>query len=62
MPLYDYRCNKCEERFEARLSLKEKEVGVKPLCPKCTSKQVEQVFSAFGYVTKTSFGGSCDSG
>mgnify|MGYP000988207819 CR=1 FL=1 len=52
MPLYDFRCKDCQEVFEVRLSLTEKEKGVKKPCPKCGSNKVQQFFGAMGYVRK----------
>jgi putative FmdB family regulatory protein len=42
MPIYEYRCKKCEERFEEYLSMSTKPV---PPCPKCKSKSVERLLS-----------------
>ena len=38
MPIYEYRCDECEERFEEFLSLSTKPA---PPCPKCGSKKVD---------------------
>jgi putative FmdB family regulatory protein len=62
MPLYDYRCDKCGRDFEANVSLKDKEAGVKPHCPSCESQEVIQVFRPLGYVRRQSSSGSCSSG
>lgn len=59
MPLYDFRCQECETLFEENLTLQEKEAGVKPQCPNCSSHRVQQVFIPLGYVKK---GGSCAPG
>lgn len=42
MPLYEYKCNKCDEEFEMMIGLTETK---KPSCPKCKSKSVNKVFS-----------------
>lgn len=44
MPAYEFECRKCGRVFtvEHRMS-----AAVKPACPKCGSKAVEQRFSAF---------------
>lgn len=44
MPLYEYRCEKCESRFEALVLSSEDEIS----CPKCESTNLEKLFSAFG--------------
>jgi putative FmdB family regulatory protein len=46
MPLYDYECTDCKKISTVVLSLKEHEKG-KVTCPKCGSKKVVQVISAF---------------
>jgi len=45
MPLYDFRCDRCGEIFEVRASIKEKEAGLLPECPRCHNKQTRQVIS-----------------
>ena len=52
MPLYDFLCEDCDELFEIRASIKEKEAGLKPGCPKCHSKKTRQVITA-GLVIRT---------
>jgi putative FmdB family regulatory protein len=42
MPIYDYKCRACGEKFEL-LVLK----GTVPACPSCKSKKIEQLISAF---------------
>jgi putative FmdB family regulatory protein len=42
MPLYDFRCGACTERFEARAAHDEM-----PSCPACGSPDSERVQSAF---------------
>ncbi len=45
MPIYEFKCKKCEHKFEAlRLS----SAGFKDVtCPKCGSKQVAKEMSSF---------------
>ncbi|NMA62154.1 MAG: zinc ribbon domain-containing protein [Firmicutes bacterium] len=63
MPLYDFRCEKCQHAFEANVSLKDKEAGVKPSCPNCESKEVSQIFRPLGFIRRqSSGGGGCSSG
>lgn len=52
MPIYDYRCNQCATTFEIRLSFSEKDEGVNPLCPNCSSPDTRQVISG-GTVLRT---------
>ncbi|WP_414675446.1 FmdB family zinc ribbon protein [Methylocaldum sp.] len=51
MPIYEYRCQQCGERFEQRESLAEHEVA-KPKCLKCGSDKVTRAFT--GFYAKTS--------
>lgn len=52
MPLYDFECEECKERFEKMISsFKLKEVR----CPKCDSDKVRKLFSLFSPLS----GGGC---
>jgi putative FmdB family regulatory protein len=54
MPLYDFKCSECKERFEKIISAyKIKEVR----CPKCGSEKVAKLFSLFSQIT----GSGCQS-
>jgi len=46
MPTYEFRCTKCQSLFNARMSVSEHGRDL-PACPKCGSRAVEQVLSAF---------------
>ncbi len=50
MPIYEYRCQECGEKFEklVRLSTSTSEIE----CPKCSGRRVEKLISAFS--TRTS--------
>ncbi len=43
MPIYDYRCKKCGNRFTVMVSISDRD---KVTCQKCGSPQVEQLISA----------------
>jgi putative FmdB family regulatory protein len=43
MPIYEYRCSKCDNEFEL-LVLRTSPV---PACPACQSEDIEQLLSAF---------------
>ena len=45
MPIYDYRCDHCQTTFEVRASFREKELGLKAVCPNCQSTETNQVLS-----------------
>jgi len=46
MPVYEYQCKSCSEKFDIQRSLCEEEAEVK--CPKCGSADAERVYSSFG--------------
>ncbi len=48
MPVYEYKCCECGERFEIKRNLCAEERAVK--CPRCGAKNAERVFSLFGTV------------
>jgi putative FmdB family regulatory protein len=43
MPIYEYRCTKCEHQFEIYLKSHNESAGV---CPKCNSDQLKKLVSA----------------
>ena len=43
MPIYEYQCDKCEERFEEYLTASTKPA---PPCPKCKSRKVTRLLSS----------------
>lgn len=48
MPLYEYRCTACQERFARTETITEHaKARSRPACPKCQSPAVEPVFSEF---------------
>jgi len=46
MPFYSFHCEQCKEVFEIRASIREKEAGLKPDCPKCGSNKTHQLITA----------------
>lgn len=42
MPIYEYRCQKCDEKYEEFLTLSTNDA---PPCPKCGSEDVTRLFS-----------------
>ena len=52
MPIYEYQCTKCGERFELRRSIGDNDREIK--CPKCGAESPRRVFSVF---TRGSSGG-----
>ncbi|MFC2062493.1 zinc ribbon domain-containing protein [Chloroflexota bacterium] len=45
MPIYEYQCTLCGERFEVRQPIGED--GVKLNCPKCQARNPKRLFSSF---------------
>jgi putative FmdB family regulatory protein len=60
MPIYEYQCTQCGERFEVRQSIGED--GSKLHCPKCNAQNPERLVSSFfspGSSTSAPSGISC---
>lgn len=63
MPVYEFRCKKCSNKFED-LILKKSELD-SIICPRCGGKDIERLFSIFGFYNKGANGdtisaaGSC---
>jgi putative FmdB family regulatory protein len=45
MPIYEYECRKCKERFEVLQKIDEDNSGL--CCPKCNTEKPERILSAF---------------
>jgi putative FmdB family regulatory protein len=45
MPMYEYRCQKCSERFEMLRRMTDDDRDLQ--CPECRSDEVERLLSAF---------------
>ena len=45
MPIYEYKCNKCGNKFEQLVFPSDDEKGFE--CPACGKKDIERQFSAF---------------
>jgi putative FmdB family regulatory protein len=54
MPVYEYSCNNCGEKFEVRRNIEETEKETE--CPGCGARDTKRVFSLFG---RCSSGSSC---
>jgi putative FmdB family regulatory protein len=61
MPMFEFTCKKCGNRFEDLMTLAELEKET-PACPKCESKKVERGFSAFATGSGTGSSGSAGGG
>jgi len=61
MPVFEYKCVKCETKFEVyhKSTVNQEEVA----CPKCSSKDNQKLFSTFAAATGShSHGDTCASG
>jgi putative FmdB family regulatory protein len=45
MPIYEYECGKCKERFEVLRKVDEDDAGL--CCPKCKAEKPARLLSAF---------------
>lgn len=45
--IYDYQCQDCNQTFEVRATLAEKEAGLQPQCQSCGSKRTRQLMRGF---------------
>ncbi|MBF0226802.1 MAG: zinc ribbon domain-containing protein [Desulfobacterales bacterium] len=52
MPIFEFKCNKCEDIFELLLMNSDDELELK--CPKCNSQEFERVLSSSNYSVGTS--------
>lgn len=46
MPLYEYKCKKCDSKFEMLRGMTDNDEDIK--CPECGGEYPERVFSVFG--------------
>jgi putative FmdB family regulatory protein len=60
MPLYEYRCRECGNRFEVLQRLGQ---GAESLtCPRCGAQQLDKQYSTFASAGGTAQGGSAAGG
>jgi putative FmdB family regulatory protein len=57
MPIYEYLCSECQNKFDVRATFAEKEKGLKPECPNCHSQKTIQVFGGFMVMGGSKSGG-----
>ena len=50
MPVYDFKCEKCNKKFTLTMTISEYEKG-KFRCPKCKSTRVKQMITPFQVTT-----------
>ena len=49
MPIYEYRCEKCDREFEVEQRITDAPLGA---CPKCRSRKVRRLISQTSFVLK----------
>ncbi|GAB4337509.1 MAG: hypothetical protein Kow0037_20370 [Calditrichia bacterium] len=54
MPLYEYRCRDCEEKFDKLVPYAQSH---QQECPKCGSQNTEKLISSFATIGGSSSGG-----
>jgi len=47
MPIYEYECGKCGERFELRRGITDSDSDSEIRCPECGTENPRRVFSVF---------------
>ncbi len=47
MPIYEYRCSQCGEKFEKLLRSTSGQAEVR--CPNCNTERVDRLVSVFGF-------------
>jgi putative FmdB family regulatory protein len=57
MPIYEYECKKCKERFEVLQRINEDATSVQ--CPKCKARRPKRVLSGFHSASGKSSSSSC---
>jgi len=58
MPIFEYMCSSCGQRFEAFVRSSDQEIS----CPKCGGKELNKVFSTFAVSSKGESSSSCADG
>ena len=53
MPIYEYECTKCGERFELRRNIADSDRDIK--CPQCKSEYPRRVISTFSAAPKGNY-------
>ncbi len=56
MPVYEYQCKACSQRFEALRAMSQMDAPIE--CPKCGSETVQRAISVFAAVSREAGGGS----
>jgi len=57
MPIYIFACEDCGKTYEINASIKEKESGLHPKCPYCSSDRSRQLITSIFTIGGSSSGG-----
>lgn len=57
MPLYEYECRECKEKFEVIQSIRDDESTVR--CPKCNADKPKRLLSLFSSASSKSTSAAC---
>ena len=60
MPMYEFRCRECGERFEELRGVNEPDAGIE--CPRCGCGLIERLLSSFATSAASSPSGSSSGG
>lgn len=50
MPTYDYQCQDCDLVFEVVATIRQKQAGLSPRCPRCGSVETLQAFRSLTFL------------
>ena len=56
MPIYEYECGNCNQRFELNRRMSDDDANIE--CPKCGIKHPNRIFSSFSCTLKSIIGDS----
>ncbi len=51
MPTYEYVCQTCRHEWSTVMTLTQRLKNIKPVCPQCRRKKVQQKVTSFAAVT-----------
>ena len=57
MPIYEYKCRKCDAKFEKLRGMFDSDEEIE--CPECGEKSPERILSLFGSTSGGSSGANC---
>lgn len=57
MPIFEFKCEKCNQEFERVVFAQDKETIV---CPKCHATNVKKLISAASFISRTGISGACN--